>query len=160
MSGGAPDDRPSRGEGSTTGVGGTPVAVDLSSDRAARVLFAVFLAGPVIWFAHFMLVYVVVEAGCTGSGPGLAVFQPPVATVVTLAATAVAAVACLWCARWAYRRWRGQSQEPDAEATSDAAGHLDDDKGRALAFIGYLLSLLSFISVLFVGLPALFLSAC
>ncbi|MDQ4145306.1 MAG: hypothetical protein M3198_16505 [Actinomycetota bacterium] len=35
------------------------------------------------------------EAGCTGDGPGLQLFDPPVPTIVTLAAAAVAAVACL-----------------------------------------------------------------
>jgi uncharacterized protein (DUF2267 family) len=44
-----------------------------------------FVAGPVIWSVHFMLVYLVVEAGCSGDGPGLRLFDPPVPTVVTLA---------------------------------------------------------------------------
>ena len=45
------------------------------SVRAARTLAdlpgaedVVFLGGPVIWFSHFMVVYLVAEAGCTGGG--------------------------------------------------------------------------------------------
>ena len=63
---------------------------------AARVVWVVFLGGPVIWFAHFMLVYLVAEAGCTGDGPGLDAVRPPVPDAVTLAATAVAARRAAW----------------------------------------------------------------
>ena len=102
-----------------------------------RDTWILFLAGPVTWFVHFMVVYLVAEAGCTGDGPGLAVFDPPVPAAATLAATAVAAVACLGFA------WRGYRCLVD---------HPQPD---SLAFAGFLLSLLGFVAVLFVGLPAL-----
>jgi hypothetical protein len=157
----APTDGPSARDGSRTAVGGTPIAVDVSGDRRVRVIWVVFLAGPMTWFAHFMLVYLVVEAGCTGDGPGLRLFDPPVPTVVTLAATAVAALACLALAGWAYRWWRASTHEPTADEAGDLSGHLEDhDRGRSLAFAGFLLSMLSFAAVLFVGLPALVLPAC
>ncbi|MEX0658184.1 MAG: hypothetical protein WD080_03540 [Egibacteraceae bacterium] len=111
-----------------------------------------FLAGPVILIVHFLLVYLVVEAGCTGEGPGLRVFRPPVAGVVTLGATAVAAVACLASALLAYRRWRTDCG-PEGHAP-DAPPH------SALAFAGFVLSLLGVVTILFVGLPALVLPAC
>lgn len=137
--------------GSRTGGGGTPVAVDLSGDRQARSIFVVLLGGPVVWFTHFMVVYLVVEAGCTGSGDGLAVFDPPVSDVVTLAATAVAAAVCLGLAVWGLRRWRASM------AGRPVAG---GERDGALALAGTLLSVLSFVTVLLVGLPALVLSAC
>ena len=102
-----------------------------------RDTWIVFLAGPVTWFVHFMVVYLVAEAGCTGDGPGLALFDPPVPAVVTLAATAVAAAACLAFAWWGHRCL------------------VDHPPGDSLAFAGFLLSLLSSVAVLFVGLPAL-----
>jgi hypothetical protein len=152
---------PGGGEGSTTAVGGTPVAVDVSRDRGARVIWAVFLAGPIIWFAHFMLVYAVTEAGCSGDGPGLNVFDPPVPTTVTLVATVVAALACLWSAAWAFRRWRHRARGQYPGVTDDLAADLDRaDRDGLLAFAGFLLSALSFMSVLLVGLPALTLPAC
>ena len=162
MSGrGAPPGDPSGWDGGRTAAEGTPVAVNVSRDRKTRVTWAVFLAGPVIWFAHFMLVYLVAEAGCTGDGPGLDVFDPPVPTVVTLVATAVAAVGCLASARWGYRRWRPGphgSEDPRAAIESDDA--VDDEGSRSAGFAGFLLSLLSFGTVLFVGLPALAIPAC
>lgn len=146
----------SQGEGATTGGRGTPTAVDVSGNARARTTMALFVAGPVIWSAHFMVIYLVVEAGCTGDGPGLRVFDPPVPTVVTLAATAVAALACLATAGWGYRRWRA-----DQHVRADEAGGLEPpDRGGSLAFAGFLLSLLGFVTVLFNGLPALFLPAC
>jgi hypothetical protein len=150
-----------RGDGSTTAVGGTPVAVDVSRDRRARVVWVAFLAGPVIWFAHFMIVYVAAEAGCSGDGPGLELFDPPVPTILTLVATVVAAVACLWTTVWTWRRWRGRPRTQPWGATDDLAADLEqDDRDGLLSFAGFLLSVLSFVSILFVGLPALVLPAC
>lgn len=153
-----PDDprgRPPPGEGATTAPKGTPVMVDVSVSRRARAAVALFLAGPVIWSVHFMLVYLVVEAGCTGDGPGLDVFDPPVPAVVTLAGTGVAALACLAAAGWAYRRWRADRRE-----RAEGPGLEPSDPGGSLAFAGILLSLLGFVAVLFVGLPALVLPGC
>ena len=152
-----PPDEPSPLDGSRTAGEGTPFAVDVSGDRRARWALAMFVAGPLIWSAHFLLVYLIVEAGCSGDGPGLRLFDPPVPKVVALAATAAAAAAALACAGWSYRRWRASEHEPAADEASD---HQDRDRGGTLAFAGYLLSLLSVITILAVGLPALFLSSC
>lgn len=148
------EERP-RAEGATTPGRGTPYAVKVARDPEALRTIAVFLAGPVIWSAHFMVVYLAVEAGCTGGGPGLRAFDPPVPTVVTLAATAIAALACLATAAWGYRRWRAGLHEPADGAELESA-----DRGGSLALAGLLMSLLGFVTVLFVGLPALVLPAC
>jgi hypothetical protein len=157
-----PDEVPGT-DGSRTAAEGTPFAVDVSRDRRARFALAMFVAGPVIWSVHFMVVYLVVEAGCSGEGPGLALFDPPVPKVVTLAATAAAAVAALACAGWSWRRWRAGLHQPAgaADEAGDLAGGLADrDRGGTLAFAGLLLSLLSAVTILFVGLPALVLPSC
>jgi hypothetical protein len=154
-----PDDTPGP-DGSRTAGEGTPLAVDVSRDRRARWALAMFVAGPVIWSVHFMVVYLVVEAGCSGDGPGLALFDPPVPTVVTLAATALAALACLAAARWSWRRWRSAGAAPADEAGDLAGGLADRDRGGTLAFAGFLLSLLGVVTVLLVGLPALALPSC
>jgi hypothetical protein len=152
----SPGDRPkdeAASGGKTTGASGTPFAVDVTGDRQSRDVWIVLLAGPVIWLTHFMIVYLVAEAGCTGDGPGLEVFDPPVPTAVTLVATALGCLACLGFATWAYRRWT---------VVRRSDGGLDDDPdGRgSLAFVGLLLSLLSVVAILFVGVPAPFLSPC
>ncbi len=142
--------------GARTGAAGTPVAVDVSRDRPTRIMWVAFLGGPVTWFAHFMVVYLVVEAGCSGDGKGLDVFDPPVPATVTLAATAVAALICLAVAGWSYRRWRTATDGAAADDVTDLTGALPDrDGGATMNFAGFLLALFSFVSVLFVGLPAL-----
>ena len=156
-----PPDEPSPQEGSLTAGEGTPFAVDVSRDRRARWAMFMFVAGPVIWSTHFLLVYLVVEAGCSGDGPGLRLFDPPVPKVVTLAATAVAASAALGCAIWWYRRWRPSEHEPPVDHAGGLAGGLTDrHRGGTLAFAGFLLSLLSVVTILAVGLPALVLPSC
>jgi hypothetical protein len=198
----APDRRPSpRGwsdDGSWTSPSGTPFAVPVSRDRRALLTAVTLLAGPVLWSVHFLVVYLVAEAGCTGDGPGLDLFDPPVPKVVTLAATAVAAAGTLVCTAWAYRRWQANRAEAAArdagereagaragtaqeagdpedgtaagtgEGTGEGTGQeverrgdIDDrDRGGALLLAGAMLSLLAFVMVLFVGLPALVLPSC
>jgi hypothetical protein len=155
-----PDESPG-GDGSRTAGEGTPFAVDVSRDRRARWSLFMFVSGPVTWSVHFLLVYLVTEAGCSGDGPGLELFDPPMPEVVTLAATAAAAAAALACASWWYRRWRASEHQPAADEAADLAGGLTDrDRGGTLAFAGFLLSLLSVVAVLFVGLPAMVLPSC
>jgi hypothetical protein len=143
-------------DGATTAGRGTPFAVDVSTSRDTIAMVAAFLAGPVLWSVHFMVVYLVVEAGCTGDGRGLDVFDPPAPTVLTLATTVVAALACVGTAAWGYRRWR----ERAGDGGGDGPGVEPADRGGSLAFAGFLLSLLGAVSILLVGLPALVLPAC
>lgn len=49
--------------------------------------FVLFLAGPVIWYAHFWLVYLIAEAGCTPGGLRL---DPSGVTWVTVGVTVLA----------------------------------------------------------------------
>lgn len=133
-----------------TSAKGTAAPVDVTVDPRARTTVIVFLAGPVILIVHFLVVYLVAEAGCTGDGPGLDLFDPPVPAVVTLVATALAAIASGAAAWWGYRRWRS--------APSGEREELVDHK--PLGFVGFLMSLLSLVTVLAVGLPALVLEAC
>jgi hypothetical protein len=78
--------------------------------------------------------------------------------VVTLAVTAAAVAAALACAGWSWRRWRDSGAEAAADEAADlAGGHQDRDRGGTLAFAGFLLSV---VTILFVGLPALVLPSC
>jgi hypothetical protein len=152
-------DPPPPGTGAATAATGTPYPVDLARDRRARLDWLVFLAGPVIWFGHFMVVYLVAEAGCTGGGPGFEVFDPPVPEAFTLVATGAAVVACGAFAVWSWRWWR--TETGTSGAVADLQGDGGDGGGRgSLAFAGLLLSALSALAVVFVGLPAAFLAPC
>lgn len=154
-------------EGARTSGAGTPVPVDMTATPHARGTIALFVAAPIIWSVHFMVVYVVTEAGCTGDGPGLAAFDPPVPTVVTHVSTAVAALACVAVAVACVRRWRADGERLQSDTGAGAPLRPPDaprleplDRGGALPFVGFLLALLGVVEVLFVGLPALWLPAC
>lgn len=133
--------QPRGARGGSTSQDGTPFPVDTGLPRGALLTYALLLAGPLIWSAHFFLVYFVSELGCTADGGGLEVFDAPVPTVFTVVTTAVAALACLATAWWAHRRAR------------------HDDKPTVLR-AGALLSLLGFVTVLFVGAPAVVFPPC
>lgn len=147
--------------GGTTQTSGTPMAVDMASAPSTRLALAMFVAAPTIWFTHFMVVYLVAEAGCTGGGPGLSLLDPPVPAVVTLVATAVAVAGCAWVTWWEYREWRGGRRLGARDTPGGPPGGTDlDPDEKPLAFAGVLIGLISAVSVLFVGLPAIWLTGC
>ena len=146
-------------EGATTATSGTPVAVDMARDRQARRMWGFLLGGPVLWMSHFMSVYLVAEAGCSGGGPGLELFDPPVPRTVTLVATALAAAACIPLAAGALHRWRQATQQPTQG--DDDPDDIGKGAGRGtIPFAGFLLSAFSMVAIVSVGLPAAFLPAC
>lgn len=149
--------------GARAGAHGTPMPVDFGADRQARSIWVVLLLGPVVWLSHFMLVYLVSEAGCTGDGPGLRLLDPPVPVVTTLASTPVAVALCAFGAVWGWRLWRRSRADvpPAADGSAELDGRFDDDRRRgALAFVGLLLSAFSVVAVLFTAAPALALGPC
>lgn len=160
-----PAEPPSPDEGGLSPSSGTPMPVDVERDIRSRRAWVLFLAGPVIWITHFMLVYLVAEAGCTGDGALLDVFDPPVPVVTTWVATAVAvplAAATTW---WAWRSWRrgyrGGRDERDLDIAPEAEGPVSERgalETSPLAFVGFLLGAMSVVAILFTAAPALVLS--
>lgn len=135
------EDAASEARGGTTSGEGTPYPVETGISRGAALTYALFLAGPLILSVHFFVVYLVGEMGCTADGPGLDVFDPPVPGLVAVVTTAVAALACLVAGVWSYRRGRREERS-------------------ALSYPGSMLAGLGFLTVLFVGAPAVVLPAC
>ncbi len=93
-----------------------------------------FLAGPVIWYFYFWVVYLAAEAGCAADTGALV-------TWVTIGMTGATIVAI------AYYTWR--------------AGRAAGEKGaRPLIKAGYLIGGIFLVATLFVGVPALVLHPC
>jgi hypothetical protein len=154
-------ERTSFGQGAMTSPSGTPYPVDVTGDRPARAIWAALLAGPLILMAHFTVVYLVAEAGCTGDGHGLDMLDPPVPVIVTIVATGVAALACLAVATWNYRRWRSTVDASGRPQAGWPFGDVDDHEARgSLAFVGALLAAFSFVSVVLIGVAAPLLPSC
>jgi hypothetical protein len=119
----------------------------------ARFVSVLFVAGPSIWFAHFMVVYLVVEAGCASGGFDPVLAGMNVLSFFTVACTAVAVAATLAMAERSRRLWRREA--------IDRSDWVDGDELEAgLALAGALLGVTFTIAILFVGLPAAFLEPC
>jgi hypothetical protein len=93
-----------------------------------------FLAGPVIWYFYFWIVYLAAEAGCVADTGALV-------TWVTVGMTGATMVAI------AYYTWR---------AARDAGGQ----SSRPLVKVGYVMGGFFLVATLFVGVPALVLQPC
>lgn len=103
-----------------------------------------FLAGPVIWYTHFWIVYLAAEWGCHVAGD-FALFGLSGVAVVTFVLTAIGVGAIVWFMALA---WAGRG----------AAG--SDDQPSEFNRAGAILGLIFAIGTLFVGGPALFLTPC
>lgn len=134
--------------------------VELSVGASSRSIWVLFLAGPTVWFLHFMAVYLVVEAVCTGGRVERELWGLPLVSAFTVLTMVAAVVVIAGFAVAAYRRWRDievevSQQHDEREEEAAARGH-----DRALAFAGFALGLLFIVAVLFTGLPALWLTPC
>ncbi len=122
------------------------------------------LTGPVTWATHFMVVYLVVEALCAtvttadGGIPTWLGASTPVA--VTLAVTAVAAAVIIADLIFTARRYRQATRAADRQ--DEDAADIDSQlvRDRHMLFVGCLLSPLSLVAVLLVGLSALWVPTC
>lgn len=110
--------------------------------RSTIGLWALTLAGPVLWIVHFMFVYLTAEAACEAARVDEMRFvgEGTLRTIV-LVATAVGAVACLVAGAVAWRR-RHRVGQPE------------------MSVAGAMLAVGSALSVVAVGLPALVLGPC
>lgn len=96
-----------------------------------------FLAGPVIWYLYFWVVYLVAEAGCAADAQVLV-------TWVTLGLTGVTLLAIT------YHALRSARESTETE----------NDDIRSLVRAGLLMGGFFLVASLFVGVPALVLQPC
>ena len=126
-----------------TGTEERPIEL-IPAEPSTRRDWAVLLGGPVTWFVHFMVVYLVAQAACeSAETPDMRFIGTSALSVGVVVATVVAGAVCLAIARVAHVRTRRDRRE-----TID------------LATIGLLLAVGSFAAVLAVGVPALVLEPC
>ena len=130
--------------------------VPLPEEVRARTVWVPFLAGPVIWFAHFMLVYLLAEVLCKPLRVDVQVAGLPLVSFLTVVATVVAVGAAAAFTARAYRRW----QAVTGRESSAADQHDVHGPTGALAFTGFLLGVLFAVAVVFTGAPAFWLQPC
>ena len=118
--------------------------------KAVESLWTLFTA-PVVWAAHFLICYVL---GAPSGAPsaddiGFGVVQAGIA-----AATFVALAMIVLSAWLAWRQWGFGTQDPPHD---DPTAH---DRTLFQGFATLLLSGLSFVAVIYVALPLLFIDGC
>lgn len=125
------------------------MSTDLSSpdrprarSRRPPTWVVLFLAGPVIWYLHFWVVYLAAEAVCSGAGSAQEVAGAGwlSAFVIVTTAGAVALIAGLAVA---------------ARRVDSRSGHRSE-LARSGAALGFVFA----VATLFVGLPAIVLPPC
>ncbi len=159
------NDASERSEDRTTGRRAEEVDVVPLHTPPSWWTWILLLTGPVTWAVHFLVVYLAVEAWCSsataangGSLPTWLGASAPVS--VTLAATAVAAAIIVVDLVFTARRYRQGTRL--ARLEPEDATDTDDQlvRDRHLLLVGCLLSPLSLVAVLFVGLSALWVPTC
>ena len=108
--------------------------------------WVMLLAGPVIWYAYFWLVYLLTEGVCRLGGFDFEIMGLTGLSFVTMTVTAGASALTVISGRRSYSAWR--------------EGPLDGSGQTGMAFAGLVLSGIFLLSVLATGLPALVLEPC
>lgn len=127
---------------------------------STRANLITLITAPTIWALHFLVCYVAASVHCAKAMADARVFTGASWPDVTLArmiiagATIVALGLIAWSSRQAWRHWGdGDAEPPYDDATFD-------DRQQFLGFATILLCGLSFIGVIFVALPAVFIGDC
>ena len=117
--------------------------------RQIESLWTLFTA-PVVWALHFLICYVLAAVWCAQrGGTGFGFVQGGIAAATLLALAMIVLSAWL-----AWRQWGFGSQDPPHD---DPTAH---DRTLFQGFATLLLSGLSFLAVLYVALPLLFIDGC
>jgi hypothetical protein len=117
--------------------------------REIETLWTLFTA-PAIWALHFLACYIAAAVWCAKRGDaGFGIVQAGIAAATLLA------LAMIMLSAWlAWRQWGFGMQDPPHD---DATAH---DRGLFQGFATLLLSGLSFVAVIYVALPLMFIDGC
>ena len=117
--------------------------------RRDRSLWHMILA-PTIWAMHFCMTYGVTAIVCAKTGLDIGILR-----IVLLVLSGVA-VLLIGVTGWlAWRQW-DYTEDWDYEHAGDRV----EDRREFLGHVGFLLSVISLIGVVYVTLPALFAGSC
>ncbi|WAJ30225.1 hypothetical protein [Antarcticirhabdus aurantiaca] len=107
---------------------------------------------PTVWAWHFLLSYITAAYACA---PNDAIFEAiPGPRLLVAVLTVVALAIIAWCGVRAWREWQSEYVAPPFNEASPA------HRERFLEFSTLLLAGLSFVGVVFVAMPALFVVDC
>jgi hypothetical protein len=111
------------------------------------------LAGPVLWFVHFVALYVVAEFGCRINFSNMVFVTPESIRLWVVVLTVAIFIPIAIGGVLAYRNWRQLPQHSETGSPIDARLHF-------LAVVGMCLSALFLFSIVFTAMPAFFTAIC
>jgi len=123
------------------------------------MLWIQLLAGPVLWSTHFLTSYLLVEAFCQ-MGWNFSILGIHGLSFLVIAFTVLAVLGTVLFSLRSYRNWKTMHADRSLrdqfqENSSWFSGPVD-----FMYFSGFLLSALFAVTILMVGIPALFLRPC
>lgn len=111
------------------------------------------LAGPILWFVHFVAVYSLAEFGCRANFNNLLFITPSTIRIVVIVLTLPTLLAVGYGGVVAYRAWETVNRDEPAETSSQSTW-------RFLLILGMLFSAMFLLSILFTVAPAFVLNVC
>ncbi|HSL46726.1 MAG TPA: hypothetical protein VK897_25040 [Anaerolineales bacterium] len=125
----------------------------------SRLLWIQLLAGPILWSVHFLLSYLLVEAACQ-AGWNFNILGRNGLSFIVIVLTILAVIATALFALRSYRGWRDLHKDRSLRQEFRETASWFEGPVDFMYFSGLLLSVLFAVTILMVGLPALFLQPC
>ncbi len=116
------------------------------------------LAGPILWFVHFVLVYAAAEFGCRANFNNLIFFTPESIRSTIIVVTVVALVGVLWGGLLGYRSLKAIQNRGHSDPSLQELP--DDTRIRFLLMLGMTLNAFFFLNILVTVMPAFFVGVC
>jgi hypothetical protein len=123
------------------------------------MLWIQLLAGPLLWSAHFILSYLLVETICQARWNFIIVGVNGL-SLILIAFTVLAVISTGLFGLKSYRAWRNINRDRSLRDQFDETSHWFEGPVEFMYFSGFLLSILFTATILMVGAPAFFLRPC
>lgn len=128
-------------------------------ENSSLILWTRLLSGPIIWAAHFLLGYMLVEAFCqTGLHFNILGFNG--LSFILVAITIIAVLGSAYLGLQSYRDWGNMNPGRSFRERFRQTEYWTDEAVEFMYFSGFLLSVLFTATIIMVGLPVLFLRIC
>jgi hypothetical protein len=117
------------------------------------------LAGPILWSIHFIVSYLLVEAFCR-MGWNFNLLGFPGLSVIVVVFTVLALLGVAMFGMRSYRSWRNLNRDLSMRDQIRETSQWSEGPVEFVYLSGLLLSVLFGVTILVVGIPALFLRPC
>jgi hypothetical protein len=116
--------------------------------------------GPMVWAAHFLIVYITAAIACAHGAFDDEVLGIPIVQAIGGVATLTALALVLDGLVLSWRRWRGRPFDGESAPLPPHDGADVVSRRRFMAYASVLLSGISLIAIVWQSLPLLFFASC